>query len=171
MTQEEIIQYAEGLSHASDAIYSEHDAEVLAGYNGCVDSNYSENFIEKIWKELNDKVYSRYDSYSPINVFAPNSIGAKLIKNAPKNSQIYNLSNEIISYLTCKATLQQMQLDWVPRVEYGCIANYFYFHFPIEDDVEVVSSDKYHIVFINYEKGGQYYKAIDRDNILTRLPY
>jgi len=167
----DIENYAAGLSHADDAQYSRHDAEVLGEYTGCVDAIYPDTFLAKIWKLLQDEVYAFYDTFTPIRIMAVNNLGARLLKSAPKNTEIFSLNNNFICYLASKAILQQTELDWEFNVQFGNIANYFYLPYEAQGGEEIFGSYKYQVIMVNYEKDNDYYKAVDSDKELTELPY
>ena len=166
-----ILNYAESLSDEIGAKYSKHDADVLADYSGCVDADYPETFLSKLWALLKDEVYSSYDSFTPVRILAVNNLGAKLMTNAPKNSEVVCLNNNYVCYLASRAILQQQVFDWGEQVTFGSIADYFYLPYDVIDEEEVFNSYKYQIVMVNYEKDNECYKAIDYDKELTALPY
>ena len=159
----QIRNFIKGLNLSEGAKYSEYETKVMSEYNGCADSRYSDLFLTKLWNKLNDIVFLK-ESYEPVSVFLTNSLGAKILKYAPKNSEIYAMNNDFYCHIVSKAILQRIKLDWVPNVIFGNIANYFYMEY------DKFISNRYDLIVNTYEDENAYYKSIDNDKSAD-LPY
>lgn len=163
MRDSEIRDFINTLNNSETAAYTEYETKILSGYNGCSDSKYSDLFLTKLWAKFAE-IYAQHEDFESVSLFLTNSIGSKILKYVPKNTEVVCLNNDFYCYVVSRAILQHTKLDTEPMVSFGSLADYFYMGY------DKFASRKYDIVVNTYEEDNAYYKSIDNGEEAD-LPY